>query len=141
MIFGLNKDIQLHKLNHSTLWCDAWHVSVNQSNALGRLFASRLCHSRQTHIGSGAAQWLPWGPSNIPRQIPEMAIKRNFTLPSSKAKYQIRYAGSSRNKVLIKTKETTLFDKFGLSITFKQANLLNVVKIFHILFLFQVHKC
>ena len=32
------------------------------------------------HTGSRAAQWLPWEPSNIPRRIPEMAIKRNFTL-------------------------------------------------------------
>ena len=32
------------------------------------------------HIGSGAAWWLPWEPSNIPRQMPEMAIKKNFTL-------------------------------------------------------------
>ena len=31
------------------------------------------------HIGSGAAHWLPWEPLNIPRQVPEMAIKRNFT--------------------------------------------------------------
>ena len=30
------------------------------------------------HIGSGAARWLPWEPSNIPRQIPDVAIKRNF---------------------------------------------------------------
>ena len=30
------------------------------------------------HIGSGAARWLPWEPLNKPRQIPEMAIKRNF---------------------------------------------------------------
>ena len=30
-------------------------------------------------IGSGAAWRLPWDPSNIPRQIPEIAIKRNFT--------------------------------------------------------------
>ena len=32
------------------------------------------------HIGSGAARWLPWEPSNIPRQILEMVIKRNFSL-------------------------------------------------------------
>ena len=31
------------------------------------------------HIGSGAAQWLPWEPSNIPRQIQRMGIKRNIT--------------------------------------------------------------
>ena len=30
------------------------------------------------HIGSGAARWLPWEPSNIPRQIPEMSIKRTL---------------------------------------------------------------
>ena len=33
-----------------------------------------------THIGSGAAWWLPREPLSIPRQIPEMAIKKNFTL-------------------------------------------------------------
>ena len=31
------------------------------------------------HIGSGAALWLEWEPSNIPRQIPEVAIKRDYT--------------------------------------------------------------
>ena len=30
------------------------------------------------HIGSGAAQWLPREPSNIPGEIPEMAMKRKF---------------------------------------------------------------
>ena len=32
------------------------------------------------HIGSGTEHWLPSEPSNIPTQIPEMTIKRNFTL-------------------------------------------------------------
>ena len=31
------------------------------------------------HIGSGIGRWLPWEPSNIPRQIQEMEIKRTFT--------------------------------------------------------------
>ena len=48
---------------------------MDHSNALHRVFASRLCHSGQTH-----RFWLLWEPSNIPRQFPEMAIKRNFTL-------------------------------------------------------------
>ena len=38
------------------------------------------CVIEGRHIGSGAAWWLPWEFSNIPRQILEMAIKRNFTL-------------------------------------------------------------
>ena len=59
-------------------------VGVNQSNTLGHVFASRLCHSGQIgYIGSGAARQLPWEPSNIPRQIPEMVIMRNFTLIGS----------------------------------------------------------
>ena len=32
------------------------------------------------HICLGTARWLLWEPSNILKQFPEMAIKRNFTL-------------------------------------------------------------
>ena len=56
---------------HSTsAWTRPMHWAV---------FASSLCHSGQT-FRLRDAQWLPWEPSNIPRQIPGMAIKRNFTL-------------------------------------------------------------
>ena len=32
----------------STLWRNVYHVGMNQTNALGHVFASRLCHSGQT---------------------------------------------------------------------------------------------
>ena len=31
------------------LWRNAWRVGVNQTNALGHVFVSRLCHSGRTH--------------------------------------------------------------------------------------------
>ena len=65
---------------HTPLWRNAQHVGVNQSIVLGRVRASHLCHSGQTYsLGSGAVQWLPCEPRNIRRQIPEMAMKRNYT--------------------------------------------------------------
>ena len=48
-----------------------------------------VCVIEDGHKGSGAAWWLPWEPLNIPRQIPEMAIKRNFTLTLLFCKLQL----------------------------------------------------
>ena len=55
---------------------------MNQStNTLPHVFAPSLGHTGPTHtVGSGAARQLLWEPYDIPSKIPEMAIKKNFTL-------------------------------------------------------------
>ena len=58
------------------LWHNVQRVNVYQSNTLHRMFAP-ACVIVGRHIGSGAARQLPREPQNIPRKIPEMAIKRN----------------------------------------------------------------
>ena len=61
------------------LWHNAECVSVNQTNTLDRVFTS-VCVTVGNHVGLGGAQWLPREPKNISKQIPEMAIKKYFTL-------------------------------------------------------------
>ena len=61
------------------MWGNAERVGVHQSSTLCRVFVPCWCHSGQTHrfrhCSSAAA-----GALEYPKKIPEMAIKRNFTL-------------------------------------------------------------
>ena len=57
--------------------------AMRSTSALTRLIQWVACSSSACVIvgrciGSGSAWWLPLDPSNIQRQIPEMATKRNF---------------------------------------------------------------
>ena len=60
--------------------CVARRRDSNRSNELYRVCVPLACVIEGRHIGSGVAPWLPEEPSNISRQIPEMAIKRSFTI-------------------------------------------------------------
>ena len=69
--------VKLHTKPFCGTMC-SWLVWTSLTHCIGYLCPTCVIVGRQ--IGSGAARQLPREPWNIPSKIPEMAIKRNFTL-------------------------------------------------------------
>ena len=64
---------------HLVCLCGAVRSSLVWTSLMHPVMCSHpACVIMGRHIRSGAAQWLPWEPLNIPRKLPEMAIKWNY---------------------------------------------------------------